>query len=224
MFHPIGTQPPQVYWRRRLFLVGAVVLLIVLVALTANALGGGNGSASASGTSSRTPTAPASQSAASPSNSRAAQKSSGSTSKNSASGSSSVSPSQPIQQCSAKSLDVTAAVGQTSYKVGDHPSLEMQVTDLGSQPCVQDLADKQVELRVYNGESRVWGSHDCKVQPGTLDRTLTPRVPVKVAISWLALSSQPGCKGTRQQVGAGSYTLYALLGGRMGKAAQFSIS
>ena len=37
---------------------------------------------------------------------------------------------------------------------------------------MQDLADPQVVLRVYNGESRVWGSHDCKIQPGTDDRTL----------------------------------------------------
>ena len=41
--------------------------------------------------------------------------------------------------------------------------LQLQVTNTGAQPCVQDLADKQVELRVYNGESRVWGSHDCKI-------------------------------------------------------------
>ncbi len=115
-------------------------------------------------------------------------------------------------------------MGQTAYKVGQDPLLQLQVTDIGAQPCVQDLADKDVELRVYNGESRVWGSHDCKVQSGTMTRTLEPNVAVKVSISWSGLSSQVNCKGTRQRVNAGSYTLYALLDSHMGKAAQFSIS
>jgi hypothetical protein len=117
-----------------------------------------------------------------------------------------------------------AVVAKTSYQVGDQPLLELQVTNTGSKPCVQDLADRQVELRVYNGESRVWGSHDCKIQPGTNDKTLAAALPVRVAITWSGLTSQPGCAGTRQRVGAGTYTLYALLSGKTGKASQFTIS
>jgi hypothetical protein len=119
---------------------------------------------------------------------------------------------------------VAAVVGKPTYHVGDQPILELQVTNTGPQPCVQDLADKQIELRVYNGESRVWGSHDCQIQPGTNDRTLAMNTPVRVAITWSGLTSQPNCAGTRQRVGAGTYTLYALLSGKTGKATQFTIS
>ena len=110
--------------------------------------------------------------------------------------------------------------------MGDRPLLELQVVDVAKTACVQDLADRQVELRVYNGESRVWGSHDCMVAPGRTLRTLAPDVPVRVAITWSGQTSKPrGCAaGTRQQVGAGTYTLYALLGGRTGRASQFTIS
>jgi hypothetical protein len=121
-------------------------------------------------------------------------------------------------------LSVVAVVGQTTYTVGDQPLLELQVTNTGPKPCVQDLADKQIELRVYNGESRVWGSHDCQIQPGSDTKTLASRTPVRVAITWSGLTSQPGCAGTRQRVGAGTYTLYALLSGRTGRATQFTIS
>jgi hypothetical protein len=100
----------------------------------------------------------------------------------------------------------------------------LQVTNTGSAPCVQNLADSQVELRVYNGESRVWGSHDCTVQPGVSDRTLAVGQPVRVSVVWSGLSSQPKCAGTRQRVGAGTYTLYALLSGKEGTAIQFSVS
>ncbi|MEO9140477.1 MAG: hypothetical protein ABI345_15615 [Jatrophihabitans sp.] len=98
------------------------------------------------------------------------------------------------------------------------------MTNDGKQPCVQDLADSTVELKVYNGESRVWGSHDCEIQPGTADRTLAVGQTVRVSIKWSGLTSQPGCTGTRQRVGAGTYTLYATLSGKTGKATQFSIA
>jgi hypothetical protein len=105
--------------------------------------------------------------------------------------------------------------------VGDQPVLSIQVTNKGSLACVVDLADPQIVLRVYNGESRVWGSHDCEIQPGTKDRTLMAGTTVKVSIIWSGLSSQPKCAGTRERVGAGTYTLYASLGGHEGTAAQF---
>ena len=114
-------------------------------------------------------------------------------------------------------------MGQTTYHVGQKPVLMLQVTNTGSTPCVQDLADRQIVLKVYNGESRVWGSHDCETQPGTDDRVLAVGRPVRVSITWSGLTSQPGCTGTRHRVGAGTYTLYPSLAGHQGKATQFSI-
>ena len=225
MFHPVGPQPPSVYWRRRLVLFAAVLALLVLLALTVKTIAsGGNDPASAQGTSpttgtrtSGTTSQPRTSPAKHPSTSRSVRTS---TSKSAPPRSSS---STPPPACSTKDLSVAAVTGKSTYQVGDQPLVELQVTNVGAAPCVQDLADKQVELKVYNGESRVWGSHDCKVQPGTAVRTLAPHTPVLVAITWSGLSSRPGCSGTRQRVGAGSYTLYATLAGKTGKAAQFSL-
>ena len=88
----------------------------------------------------------------------------------------------------------------------------------------QNLADSQVELRVYNGAARVWGSHDCLVQPGTSVKTLVAGTTVGVQVTWSGLSSEPGCAGTRQRVGAGTYTLYPYLAGAQGATSQFSIT
>jgi hypothetical protein len=112
----------------------------------------------------------------------------------------------------------------STYAVGAKPKLMLQVTNTAKTPCVQDLADQQIELRVYNGESRVWGSHDCQIEPGTSDRTLPVGHAVRVSITWTGLSSQKGCTTTRQRVGAGTYTLYALLSGKMGTATQFALT
>lgn len=219
MLHPVGSRPPSVYWRRRLLLLASVVLLVLLVVLTVKAVfsdDGGSPAAQADGTThpatsprttpSSTPTSSTASTPARPSSSTAH--------------SSSAVPAR----CKPAQLSVQAVVGKSRYKVGDKPVLTLQVTNTGPAPCVQNVADSQIELRVYNGASRVWGSHDCKIEPGVDDRTLAVGHPAGFSIEWSGLTAQPGCAGTRQRVGAGTYTLYAALSGHDGKAAQFTIS
>lgn len=227
MFSPVGSQPPSVYWRRRIIVLGAVVLLIVLIVLTLRAAFGGSGTSVAGSTNSASRSGPS----PTPSTSRSTSLSTSSSPVSSSakpSSSPSTSQSAPpssvaVAQCRTADLAVRAVVGKPSYSVGDQPMLELQVTNTGPKPCVQDLADGQVALKVYNGESRVWGSHDCEIKAGTDDRTLAVNAPVRVTITWSGFTSRPNCAGTRQRVGAGTYTLYATLSGTTGKAAQFSI-
>lgn len=98
------------------------------------------------------------------------------------------------------------------------------VTNQGPLPCVQDLSDSQIELRIYNGSARVWGSHDCLVQPGTSLSTLPVGQQIKREIEWSGLSSQPGCAGVRTRVAAGTYTLSAYLAGHAGTTTTFSMA
>ncbi len=207
------------YWRRRLVLLGSLGLLLILLVLTAKiATSDGSKNAGAGGGTTGAVTTPIGSPSHSPSHSHTSR--APSTPRTSSSKSSSAAPAP----CAQKDLAVVAVTTQPTYHVGDQPVLELQVTNTGARPCVQDLADSQIELRVYNGESRVWGSHDCQIEPGTNDRMLDVDTPVRVAITWSGLTSQPHCAGTRQRVGAGTYTLYALLSGHTGRATQFTIS
>jgi hypothetical protein len=196
MLRPTGSLPPSVYWRRRLLLVGAALLII----LTAYVLlvAGSDKKKPASQQSSAEPSATPTKS--------------------------SPSPSREIVPCVPSVLGVAATTPLKTYKVGQQPELEIQVTDTGDAPCIADLSDGQIELLVYNGESRVWGSHDCQVEPGSSPMTLTPRQPVKRAIRWTGLSSQPHCAGSRMRVGPGNYTLRARFAGIDGRPSTFSIS
>ncbi|MBE7189329.1 hypothetical protein [Jatrophihabitans endophyticus] len=128
-----------------------------------------------------------------------------------------------MSKCTSSELKIAAVVGKSTYRVGQDPMVGLRVTDVGSTPCAADLADKQIVLKVYNGVSRVWGSHDCQVQPGKKERTLGVNAPVLASVSWSGETSQPKCAGTRQHVGAGTYTLYATLSGTTGTAARFTI-
>src|SRR3954447_702988 len=223
MFHPVGSQPPSVYWRRRLVVLGTVVVLVVLLAMTLKVIAsGGDEPAEAQGSPQSSGAAKTSGTTSSPRTSPSKRLTSSSAAR-SHSTSRSVSSTPPPPSCATKDLKVSAVTAKSTYAVGDQPLLELEVANTGKTACVQDLADKQVELKVYNGESRVWGSHDCKVEPGTSPRMLAPNTPVRVAITWSGLSSRPSCAGTRQRVGAGTYTLYGALSGKTGHAAQFTI-
>jgi hypothetical protein len=125
--------------------------------------------------------------------------------------------------CASAQLKVQAVPKDKSFAVGSKPELMLRATNTGTGPCVQDVSDSKIELRVYNGASRVWGSHDCQIAPGTDPRTMLPNQPATFSITWTGLSSQPGCEGTRQRVGAGTYTLYASLAGKDGTAATFEL-
>lgn len=230
MFHPVGSQPPSVYWRRRLVLLGSIGLVLVLMILTVKIATSDGSEPTRAGAHTNPPahlTTPATQtsqaSSTAPSTRRSSVASSPASARSSSPGSARSSSPAP-EPCVAKDLQVAAVSSKPNFSVGDEPVLELQVTNTGYAPCVQDLADEQVELKVYNGESRVWGSHDCQTEPGTNPMTLAVGQPVRVSVTWSGLSSQPHCAGTRQRVGAGTYTLYAALAGHTGKATQFTIS
>jgi hypothetical protein len=224
MLRPIGTLPPAVYWRRRLVVVGALVVLVVLLVLTVKSLGSSGGSPAAAADTRSSSTAPTTHAKTAAPVHRSAARTSASTTSTAPARSRTTSSAAAAQPCTAAELAVAAVVEHSSYHVGDQPVVMLQATDTGSAPCVQDFGNGKVELRIYNGESRVWGSNDCAPAAGALERTLTPNQAVRVRITWSGLSSQPGCKGTRARVGAGTYTLYAALSGKSGSAAQFGIS
>jgi hypothetical protein len=231
MFRPVGELPSSVYWRRRLVLVGGLVLLVVLTVYVLLP-GGGDSPSAASGpltsSSAARPSAPSTSggsTAAGPAGSTSAGTTTSSAASAPAAAPTPASAAASPAACAASQLQISAQLAAPGYKVGDQPTLYLQVVNAGPAPCVQDLADPQVELRVFNGQSRLWGSHDCLVQPGTDLKTLDVNVPARVGVQWSGLTSQPGCAtGTRQRVGAGSYTLYALLAGAQGTPATFTIS
>ncbi len=161
MLHPIGSQRPSVYWRRRALVAAAVAVLLVLTIWLLDS--GGGGKPSAAETPSPTPTPRPSSTATAPTTASTHVASSPSATTTSGSGTGTASSTAAPAPCSGTALRISAVAGAVAYQVGAQPVLMLQVVNPGPKPCTQNLADSQVELVVYNGESRVWGSHDCKV-------------------------------------------------------------
>lgn len=201
MLSPIGNLPPAVYWRRRLA-VALVPLVLVLVIAWTQLDGGGNASKTATPVSS---TRSASTSAPPTGPTRPTTRSK----KKSKPAGGRLIP--PGKQCRADELDVVAATGRKAYPVRSQPELFLQVTNIARTPCQQDLADSQIEFRIYVGDVRFWGSHDCVTEPGVDVQTLVPARPVKRQLTWSGQTSTPGCAGARLGAQAGQYMLSVIL-------------
>ncbi|HEU5269607.1 MAG TPA: hypothetical protein VFU36_06750 [Jatrophihabitans sp.] len=206
MLHPVGDLAPSVYWRRRAILLAA----LLLAGVSCYAIffrGGGDAPAGGGGFAASAGSRPVSSSSA-------PQTDSGSP----------ASTSTAAQACPMSQLAITAATSAGSYPAGAKPTVAIVVTNKGPAACVQDLSDGQIELRVYNGSARVWGSHDCAIQPGTAPATLPVGQPIRREIEWSGLSSRPACAGTRTRVPAGRYTLFAYLAGHQGSTTTFTLA
>ena len=228
MFSPVGPHAPAVYWRRRALLLAVVIVLLVVTMQVAGALTGGGASPAGAATSQSVPASPATTP---PARTAAPTRSASPTHVDvspvqvepSSAPSKAPSSAAPPPACERGKLHVSAVVEQSSYAVGEQPVVMLETINTTRTPCVESFGDGNVELRVYNGEARVWGSNDCGSTSASQQQLMQPGVPVRVRMTWTGLTSQPGCKGARLRVNAGTYTLYASLDGRPGSATQFSL-
>jgi hypothetical protein len=228
MMQPVGNLPARVYWRRRLVFVGLPLLGIILVLW---ALLSGGGDHPSSHNASSTTTKPSD----SPATTSAQPRDSGSIGVSTTTPKPTTPSSTPVTTapstspatrkgfCAVGDLTVAAATAKKSFAVKSKPGLSMLVTNTSASPCKLDVADKHVEWRVYSGDVRVWGSHDCSVQSGTNVVNLTARQAIRLSISWSGLTSAPKCAGTRLAVQAGTYKLYAYLNGKASPAVTFTV-
>ena len=233
MLHPVGNLPAHVYWRRRLFFVVLPVIGIALIAWALLSSGGGHSSPSNTATTTtKASSAPATTSA--PVTLDSGSISVGTTPPTTTPGTTpatttpaATTPSIAASEkgfCATQDLTVASGVAHPSFAVKSKPVLYMPVTNVGATPCKLDVADKHAEWRVYSGDVRVWGSHDCAIRAGSTVITLMAQQTIRLSIKWSGLTSLPGCKGTRLAVQAGTYRLYAYFNGQRSLATTFKIT
>ena len=231
VLHPVGPEPRAVYLRRRVAVVGAVVLTLVAVVWIATAIGGGSPGpqpvqAAATGATTTTAGAPSRSPAAGPTDAptpSAAQ-----------TGSPSQTPTAiappttgpQLAACSDDAITVAAQSAHPSYAVGAQPVFRLLITNTGKVACTADLSGALQQFIVYsaNGRDRVWSSNDCF--PGTAPdtRTLAPADPAVYSIQWAGTSSTQGCKSPRVPTAAGQYIVMGVLGGQQSQPAPFAIT
>ncbi|MGV9819400.1 hypothetical protein [Nocardia xishanensis] len=219
MLEPTGPLPPEIYWRRRVFAIGILVVALALVIwLVVMAVRGGGSSgdanavASSSTSSVKKPGDPAKSSAAD------APKSSGSP----------VPSALPAAaaQCPDQSLAVKVTVEQPTYKAGEQPVFGIVITNISSVTCSRDVGSGLQQISVYtlDGSRRLWSSTDCYPDGQPDVRNMNRGEQAAFQVTWSGSTSQPNCAGERVPVPPGAYSVVAQLGSVRSAAEPFNIA
>ncbi|MEV5652696.1 hypothetical protein AB0L57_30980 [Nocardia sp. NPDC052254] len=220
MLEPNGPLPPEIYWRRRLLAIGALIVALALVIWLAMLLlrgGGGDKDpkAAAAASTSAAATGTSGPSSAKPSPSGPP-----------ASGTVNSTANGTPAQCPDQSIALKSNVGQPTYKTGEQPVFTVVITNISTAACTRDMGSglQQVWVQSLDGQRRLWSSTDCD-EGGPADvRTLNGGQQAAFTLTWSATTSQPGCAGDRVPVPAGGYAVVAQFGSVRSAPETFNIA
>lgn len=208
MLEPTGPLPPEIYWRRRVFAIGILVLALALVIwLVVMVARGGTspGGAAATSTTAAAENKPAAGSGSSSTEAAAAE---------------------DVPPCPDQSLAVKVSVGQPTYRKGEQPVFGIVITNISSAACSRDMGSgiQQVSVQTLDGTRRLWNSVDCYPDGQPDVRTLERGQQAAFTVTWSGSTSQPNCAGERVPVPSGAYAVVAQLGSVRSAAEPFNIS
>lgn len=191
---PVGAQPKQVYWRRRILVILGVLAVIAVVVLI---LVRPPSPATSTPAGTDSPVADAGGAPVDPAT---------------------TTPTGEPQPCAADQVAVTAVTDADSYAPDIEPQLSWTLVNTGGVACILNVGTSQQVFTVTSGDETIWTSSDCQDGAEDFAYTVEPGAePVASStIPWDRTWSSPeSCDGERQPVSAGgaSYHLSVSVGG-----------
>lgn len=229
LLNPVGSLPPQVYWRRRA-LAAAVAVLVVWFAWSWLPGGGGGANAASPKKPKPTPTAAATSSPATtpaaPSPTTAAPTTSAkptiAATVTSPAPTHSTAPA--VAACTATSLKLTLSTDHTVYAKGAAPHFVLTVSNVGKTACRVDVGTANRGFLVTSGSDRIWSSLDCTKNSANMV-VFKPGDTVSYARDWTRQrSSTGGCAAKGVDARPGTYVVRAHVGDLVTSRAVFRLT
>lgn len=183
--HPVGEQPPQVYWRRRL-VVGLGLLAVIVIIILIVVRPGGGEQTGANPATSETPAPEETTEAAD-------------------------APAEPVGDptaCTPEQVEVVPVTDAAAYGAEQLPFLSLTIRNLSTTACTMEAGSDVQEYVITSGADRIWSSKDCQSDAVATPITLEPEQEISTTpLQWSRTRSEAGaCDGQRDQVGAGGAT------------------
>jgi hypothetical protein len=232
VLRPVGPEPAQTYWVRRLAIIGVVVaMLAVIVALIVNGTSSGSAvqalppaptqvaivTPSPTPTPSATPSASASLTAAEATPTEATPGAPSTTGAPSATTTSTAaatpSASPPaLATCASRGLRPTLT-GKQRLKHKQANTFRLSLINGSGQTCVVTVTRDNFELKIYSGSDRIWSTKDCAPGVKPVTRKLSSEQAVEWSLRWNGRRSRTGCKSSSHIPRPGTYWATAQLAG-----------
>lgn len=199
---PVGSQPPEVYWRRRIVAIVGAVLLIVVVYFLLSSPGGGDGKEAAPATTPEAAVTP--DPTASPD------------------------PVDASRACTADDVTITTTPNPFSFAAGALPVFDVSITQSGATPCRLDTSAPDTEFVVWSGGesnkdvyfSTAYCSDDTTITPRAM--ILEPGDKEPYQVTWSRQRVNAECaKGSAPA--AGFYWAQLTIQGIESEPAQFQL-
>ena len=248
---PVGPQPPGVYWRRRILVVGIPLILVGLLAYSCSGSSNSPGAAGSQSSASASPstgiiTPSAGATGYPPINSYpvvgpTSSASGGATGSAGGGGGggvgggsgvggggnggsvTGVSGSGGCLLAVTVQLDKTVQTGIAVYSAGQNPIFNVILHNQGSGNCRFDVSGKGVVVTVasVNNGNQVWTSATCAGAPDL--RVLGPGDGYTEQVKWQREQSETGCPANPPLVATGAYAVAAAVGGVASATVQFQL-
>jgi hypothetical protein len=194
--HPVGEQPSNVYWKRRVFVLVAIVVVALFLWWAISSLG--SGSTSPGATNSPNPSV-------SPSNSPSVS-------------------ADPSRACTGEDYMVTTSVA-AEVSASKAASFTVTVSSTSDSPCVIDPT-KDSKLTVRSGNDAWFDSSDCPADFVLFDAQAFVMEPAKthdLKTSWNYGRDAKGCVAELQQAKSGTYKATVTVAGVKAAEATFHV-
>lgn len=230
--NPVGSLPSAVYWRRRVLVLAALLVVLALILYACSGSGSGKKKPAADGRStspaaSQTSSVPASGASSSqaasggPTTASGGPSGSGPASSGGAPSGSAGASGGPggatgganaggtggtggASSTGSCQLSLTLSTQSPAYANGDKPAFTVTAVNKGTAQCNVDLGPKSLILNIFTGSDRVWSSADC-TDAGQDLRGIAPGAVQTVTYTWNRLRSAAGCPADGQTAKLGTY-------------------
>ncbi|MFI6509567.1 hypothetical protein ACIBCT_18330 [Streptosporangium sp. NPDC050855] len=216
----------DVYWRRRMTALIAVLMVVAVVAWACSATGGPDDVRKRGGTTAQeTPDAvpgvlPPSEVTPSASWSRTP---SPGTSRATGAAGTAVRHRRPGQACTPGQLVLSMEGQGTVYPAGIRPRFILTLVNVGKVMCTAEVGPRSLEVRITSGPDRVWSSSDCiSGETDHVDR-LERGVPYVRELVWDRRRSGNDCASDRVAARPGTYVAVAHAPGLRSRKAVFHL-
>jgi hypothetical protein len=238
----VGPLPPAVYWRRRVVVLGAGLLFLVVLLYSCTGSGRSGGRPQAGSTSSAAPTSGASPgptgSVLTPQTGGQASPPSGAGATDPSAGASPETTSNVVPPaaaggtvddgtCTDAEISVTSVATPTSVPRGGVVDLELKIKNTSTRTCSRNVGADLQELFVKAGAEKIWSSDTCGKVKGSDVQSFTPGFERSYEIAWNGRDTSR-CDKSGLAAGpfpsAGTYQVFARVGTKLSDPVKITVT
>ncbi|GAA3696768.1 hypothetical protein GCM10022224_073190 [Nonomuraea antimicrobica] len=122
-------------------------------------------------------------------------------------------PRRPGEPCAEDDLVLSLQGGREQIYAGDsRPSFLVTLVNTGPVMCTADVGPRAMEIRITSGADRIWSTADCVSGEGSEVKELQRGVPYVRSLEWDRRRSSSDCRSTPPAALPGTYVTTVRMG------------